>query len=91
METDALQTRPVTEQKTFSDAAIQCDIGLRWFDLPCKTVASVGRTTSKHKHIIVRLSMLLKPKDKFSMTHLFTVQVHKWKLSQTTLKFSVKS
>ena len=36
----------------------------------CKTVASVGRATSQHNHIIVRLSML---KDKFSMTQVETV------------------
>ena len=82
---------PDAEDKSFSDAATQCDIGVRWFDLPCKTVASVGRATSQHDHIVVRVSMFLKSKGEFRLTHLFTVQTYRWKRSQMTLKYSAKS
>jgi len=40
-EVDVMPETPHGTEK--KDAAIQCDIGLRWFDLSRKTVASVGK------------------------------------------------
>ena len=37
---------PETEQKTFCDAAIQCDLGIRWPELQRKPASSVGKGTS---------------------------------------------